>query len=651
MSALWLLLVAVALIGFSGLPACFGSCRSANWQRATTALLATGCALGAGVAIFQLQLSGEELLALPVSLPVGRLLVGIDALGAVFLLPVFIVPLLGSVYGLGYWKQAEHPASGRRLGLFYGLLTASMAGVVLARDAALFIVAWEMMALSAFFLITAEDDDQAVRKAGWIYLIATHVGTLCLIAMFALWREATGSLDLLAAGALPSSLASAVFVLALVGFGFKAGIMPLHVWLPGAHANAPSHVSAVLSGVMLKMGIYGIARMTSLLPAPPTWWGGLLLGLGAATAVLGIAFASAQRDFKRLLAYSSIENMGIILLGLGLALLGRAHQVEDWVALGMGGALLHVWNHALFKPLLFLNAGAILHAAHTREIDRLGGLARQMPRTALLFATGAVAICALPPLNGFASECLLYLGMFRAAGAGCPAIGLGVAALALTGALALACFVKLYGTVFLGEARTKIDTREPGAILLIPMAVLAAGCCVLGIMPWLALRPLGLAVEAWGGSAGALPEAAPLSAIGLASAALAAAALLGFVFIRWLLRKSPAAGTWDCGYVRVTPRVQYTGSSFAQMIGTLFSWALWPVIHLPGVQGIFPKPAHYHGEAPDTVLERGAIPLLTLLAGGMKRLRLFQQGKINIYIIYILAVVLGLLFCEATGIY
>src|ERR1019366_3529425 len=269
----------------------------------------------------------------------------------------------------------------------------------------LFLVGWETMALAAFFCITTEDRDEAVRQTGYVYLVATRIGTLLLFAMFAVLHAASGTWDFAAPGAsIAPSSATAIFVLALLGFGLKAGLMPLHVWLPGAHANAPSHVSALMSGVLIKTGIYGIARVCSFFDHPPVGWGVALLVAGAVSGVLGVAFAVGQHDLKRLLAYHSVENIGIITMGLGVAVLGRAVGSAPLVALGLAGALLHIWNHALFKALLFLSAGPVLHATGTREMDQLGGLAKRMPRTAFAFLLGAVAICGLPPLNGFVSE-------------------------------------------------------------------------------------------------------------------------------------------------------------------------------------------------------------------------------------------------------
>ena len=389
-------------------------------------------------------------------------------------------------------EAGGHPENGRKLRFFYGTLTAGMALVVIARNGVLFLFGWEIMALSAFFLVTTEDGVREVRRSGWIYLVATHVAALCLLALFSLLRAASGSFSLeplqanslTPAGTMYPWSATAIFVCALVGFGLKAGIMPLHVWLPGAHANAPSHVSAIMSGVMIKMGIYGLVRVLGAAAAPPLAWGYTVLGLGVVSGVLGVAFAVGQHDLKRLLAYHSIENIGIIVIGLGLALIGRTLARADWIVLGLGGALLHVWNHALFKSLLFFSAGSVIHATGTREIDRLGGLAKAMPRTSLAFLVGAVAICGLPPLNGFVSELLIYLGLFGTLGIGegsaCPLAAFAAPALALIGGLAVACFVKVFGAVFLGSARTEVarHAHESAGSMLGPMGVLM-GCCLL----------------------------------------------------------------------------------------------------------------------------------------------------------------------------
>jgi hydrogenase-4 component B len=519
------------------------------------------------------------------------------------------------------------------------------------------------MAVSAFFAATVEDDDPSVRRAGWVYLIATHLGTLCLIAMFALLRRATGAFafEPPAVDSTQQTMFTMIFVLAVIGFGFKAGLFPLHVWLPEAHANAPSHVSAVMSGVMLKMGVYGIVRISDLLPEPPAWWGGLLLGVGAGSGILGIVFALGQRDLKRLLAYSSIENIGIIAMGVGLALVGRSVNRMDLVVLGLAGALFHVWNHSLFKSLLFLNAGAIIHGVHTREIDRLGGLARRMPRTALLFLLGSAAICALPPLNGFAGEWLLYLGLFRSSGAfegaAIPAAALGASVLATIGALAVACFVKLFGAIFLGQPRSDLGSaaHDPERSMSFPIVALAIGCVTLGVSPWLAAPMLDRAVAAWRGptpsAATPILELAPMSWISLmAGASIGISAMIAVAMIPLRrAQRAESAGTWDCGYARPTARMQYTGSSFGQTIVGLFGWALWPRVDAARIRGMFPQAAFFHSHVPETILDRLVLPVLRFAERCISHLRLFQQGSIQVYLVYFVAAVLVLLFWGRFG--
>jgi hydrogenase-4 component B len=665
MTSLSLVLLAIATLSLSGVPALFGSRRAMAGQRMAVALMLLGSATGLAGAVWALIAPTPVALDLAGVLPMGRFSVALDALGAVFLMPVFVVPALGAVYGLDYWRQPSHPANGRKLSLTYGLLAGAMALVVIARDGVLFLTAWEIMALAAFFASTADDHEPAVRQAGWIYLIATHAGTLCLIALFTLWQRTTGLFawgPLAPDAAMRPGFATALFLLALIGFGFKAGLMPLHVWLPGAHANAPSHVSAVMSGVMLKMGIYGIVRVAGWLPAPPVWWGGLLLGMGAVTGILGIAFAIAQRDLKRLLAYSSIENIGIIVIGVGLALTGRSLGRPDLVVLGLGGALLHVWNHSLFKGLLFLNAGAIIHATGTRDIERLGGLAKRMPRTAGLFLLGATAICALPPLNGFVSEWLIYVGLFRttapaAGGPAWPMAGLGVVALAMIGALAAGCFCRAFGVVFLGAARSDATehAHDPGLRLLGPMAALAAGCLMIGFLPvWIA-PALEHAAGVWAGAPGratqSLADLAPLGWIGLLAVALAGLALATGLLLRLLWRRYPCASaeTWGCGYARPTARIQYTGSSFGQTLVSLFAWALWPITRAPRIVAPFPRSRGFSSTVPDTVLDRLALPVFNLAARGLLWLRFVQQGRIQVYVAYFLAALLTLLLLGRWG--
>lgn len=661
MLSVWLVLAAIAALGLSGLPACLLSSKSVAGQRTATLLMMIGSGLGLGGIIMALGEATPPSLHVAWCLPWGQFAVTIDAISCVFLGLVFVVPALGSIYGLGYWKQSENPDNGRRLGLFYGLLAGSMALVAISRDGILFLIAWEVMAMAAYFAATVEEDIPEVRRAGWVYLIATHVGTLVLIAMFALWYKATGSFALDGTLAISAQAAGTIFVLALIGFGFKAGLMPLHVWLPGAHANAPSHVSAVMSGVMLKMGVYGIVRMTALLGAPADWWGGVLLAVGAITGVVGIAFAIGQNDLKRLLAYSSIENIGIIAMGLGLALLGRSQHHPEWVMLGLGGTLLHVWNHGLFKSLLFFNAGAIIHAVHTREMDRLGGLAKRMPKAMALFIVGAVAICALPPLNGFASEWLLYVGLLGTVGldgaTGFPAAAPAAVALAMIGALAVACFVKVLGTVFLGSPRGDAGDRahDPPPSMIAPMVALAAACVCIGLFPILLAGLLDNAAWTWAAlprSATSIVSIAPLRWITTLGLAFVLLVEVIAVALKWNARTKALgrAGTWDCGYARPTTRIQYTGSSFGQTLVGLFTFVLWPRNHRPDVRGVFLRVARFKSFVPDTILDRLVLPVFRFVGRYLPSLRVMQQGQAHLYVLYVLVTVIILFIWGAIGV-
>jgi hydrogenase-4 component B len=652
-----LVLVGIVIAASSGLAGALMSRRSnsGQWISALLAVLGAGFGL-AGVGAY--WASGQ---AHPIvhawSLPGADFRVAMDGLSALFLVPIFLVSLLGNIYGLGYWKQTEHPQNGQKLRFFYGTLTAGMALLVIARNSILFLFGWEIMAVSAFFLVTTEDTQDEVQDAGWIYLAAAHTSTLCLFALFALLHAVTGSYTLgpLDPKAVTPGVATALFVLALAGFGLKAGIMPLHVWLPSSHAAAPSHVSALMSGVIIKMGIYGLVRVTSLLPTPPLAWGALVLALGVVSGVLGVAFAIGQHDMKRLLAYHSIENIGIIVIGLGLALIGRSLGRPDWIVLGLGGALLHVWNHALFKALLFLSAGSVIHAVHTREIDHLGGLAKVMPRTSLCFLVGAVAICGLPPLNGFVSEFLIYLGLFgtlvTGAGRSFGGAAFAAPALALIGALAVACFVKVFGAVFLGTARSPHAEHavESPPSMLVPMGVLAACCFLIGMAPLVFAPVLQAGIAAWApalrDSGPRLAELAPLDRITLMGSLLVVALVLGGALLAFRLRKGGVerGATWGCGYVAPTARMQYTSSSFAEMLVGLFGWVLRPRTHRGGSLPLFPQRTDFHSEVPDTVLDEIVLPSFGFGARIFSLLRIFQQGNIQIYLLYIFLALITLL--------
>lgn len=646
--AVWLQLGAAAIIGFSGVPGLFMGRRSVIGERIAVAMHLLGAGGAMTGVVMALVGTVAPSLRCAWALPVGTFNVAVDGLTAAFLIPMLIVPAVGAVYGLRYWSQRDHPASGRRVRAFYGLLAASLVMLVIARDGILFLVAWEVMALATFFLITGEDEDEEIRSAAWVNFVATHVGVLALFGMFALLHRMTGSF---AMEALPPGTGSlgavmGVFSLAVLGFGIKAGLMPLHVWLPGAHASAPSHVSAVLSGVLIKTGIYGLARVTGMFPDPPTVWGVTILTLGVTSGILGVVFAIAQHDLKRLLAYHSIENIGIIAIGLGLAVLGRSLGRPEWVVLGLGGAILHVWNHAFFKSLLFLSAGSVVHATHTREIDRLGGLARSMPGTAIFFLIGAVAICGLPPLNGFVSEFLVYLGLLHTLREG-PAAAAGLAfaavAMAIIGALACACFVKVFGAVFLGVGRSEeaAHAREAPRAMLGSMVVLAGLCVVVGVLPILAAPVLDRAMEAWAvvprGQSPTLAGLAPLWWIGGLAAALWIVLALAYLWLRGRAKAAERVLTWDCGYVAPTARMQYTASSLGEMLVRMFAWVLRPRVRARRLRRLFPARSRFESHTDDLVLEGWIMPALRWISRATVRVRGLQTGRIQVYILYVLA--------------
>lgn len=615
------------------------------------------CILGAASATHALVTGAVEHWRVAWDVPGGAFALHLDALSALFLLPVFVLGALGIVYGRGYWERpgAPQPRAGWA---WYHLFVASMALVVLAANAVLFLVAWEAMSVTAFFLVTHEDDDAAVRQAGWTFLIAAHLGTAFLLAMFAVLGRGAGTLDFdqLRGAAAGGPAAGAVVLLALAGFGTKAGLVPGHVWLPAAHPAAPSHVSALMSGAMLKVGIYGLVRTLMLLPQTPPWAGWLILVIGLVSGVYGVLMALAQHDLKRLLAFSSVENIGIICIGIGVGLLGVSYGVPAVAALGFAGAFLHVLNHALFKGLLFFGAGAVARATGTRELDLLGGLLRQMPWTGATFFVGAIAISGLPPLSGFASEFLIYVAAVR--GGASVDRGMAIAmlcvigGLALIGGLAAACFAKAFGVVFLGQPRSAAAAAPaecPGAMRW-PMVALAAACVAIGLVPIAALRLVREAVVEVSG----LPRETSLAAIGGASALLARLALLGALVLalvlvlawwrrRLLAARTVYAPTWATAYAAPNPRMQYTAASFADPLTNLFHPVVRLHAEIVAVTGYFAQGGSYHTRARGLFLGPIFERVFATVAQAAGRLRWLQHGRIQLYLVNIGATLVALL--------
>ncbi|HXH41470.1 MAG TPA: proton-conducting transporter membrane subunit [Thermoanaerobaculia bacterium] len=617
-------------------------------------LMILGAIVGLAGCVIGLLAAPAEV-TLPWLVPGGALHLRVDALSAFFAAPVFLLAGAGGLYAERYWPAARGRAAYVRA--FFGLMTGALALVMTAANTLLFLAAWEIVAAASFFLIATEHEEAEARRAGWIYLASSHVATLSLFGVVALLHALTRgwAFTPLAAGTAALPVGRALFCLALIAFGIKAGVMPLHVWLPGAHAAAPSHVSAVMSGVAIKMGIYGLFRVLSLFDAVPSAFGVTLLLAGIASSILGVAFALAQHDLKRLLAYHSIENIGIIVTGLGIGLVAQAHGQPLIALLGYAGALLHVWNHGLFKALLFLSAGAAIHAVHTREIDRMGGLGKLMPWTSAAFLAGAVAITGLPPLNGFVSEWLLYVAGFMsnttpARGGPILLLILVVPALALTGALALACFVKAFGVVFLGAPRSADAARasEVPRTMRLAMLPLVLGCAAIGLLPASLVPLLGrvirVAVPRLAQPRSLLPFLQPVQTTALAVAAVAAIAVLSLIAAT---RRAATAGTWDCGYAQPTPRMQYTASSVARGLVGFFSWAMPPVVHEPRPFPLFPAAASFESHVPDTALDRALLPSLRGIRWLLGFARYFQQGRVQLYLLYLVATLVALLAWSA----
>jgi hydrogenase-4 component B len=600
--------------------------------------------------------------------------VRIDRLSALFLVMLGVAGTATSIFAHGYrlhGRSDRDPTTAA-----YPLFIASLALVFTAGDAFAFLVAWEVMALSSAALVVGSRPDPAVARAGYVYLALTHLATVALVAAFAILAAAAGTTDLAAFGAgaatLPSLGRDVVFVLLFVGFATKAGAVPLHIWLPQAHPVAPSHVSALMSGVMIKAGIYGIVRFGILVMGPgPEWWGLLVLVIGVVSAVLGVLYALMEHDLKRLLAYHSIENIGIILIGVGVALLARSDGLAALAGLALAAALFHSLNHALFKSVLFLAAGSVQAAVGSRDLNRLGGLARAMPVTTLAFAIGAAAISGLPPLNGFASEWLTFQGLFGAAGSvvlsplARSGVLLAVGGLGLTAALAVACFVKATGVGFLALPRSAgaAAARETSRWMGAGMAILAAACVGVGLAAGpIATGIAGIVDASISAVSGVLPVTSSVPAlspamVGAGSAAYAAlglaALVVGLAGLAWLtgIRRRPVrrAPTWTCG-TAPEPAFEYTATSYAKLIRLYFGRILRPVREVtvelhPGTP--FPRTVRYRGETQHVLDERLYGPIHRAAVAASEFARRLQNGSLQLYLAYtVTAVVLLLLLAR-----
>jgi formate hydrogenlyase subunit 3/multisubunit Na+/H+ antiporter MnhD subunit len=614
------------------------------------------------------------------NIPLGEFYIGIDSLSAFFLLLLFILSLAAGIYGYGYLRDYTGKRNvGVHLALYH-LLIIIMALVLVAKNAVLFLAAWELMTVISYFLITFNNESEQVRKAGFIYLIAAHLGVFCLALMFLIMGVHAGSMnfDQMIATPFPLGLAALLFILAFVGFGIKAGFMPFHIWLPRAHPAAPSYISALLSGVVIKIGIYGLVRVITIVKDFPLWCGVFLLIMAAVSGVGGVLYALGQHEIKKLLAYHSIENIGIIALGLGIGMIGHAYHQDTVALLGYTAALLHTFNHAVFKGLLFLSAGSVIHSTHTGDMEHMGGLFKLLPWTGHLFLIGSLSICGLPLFNGFISEWMVFRalleGFFHLDIPGIIFSSMAIGALGLIGGLAALCFAKAFGVIFLGNNRTAgiFDDRFPIKItatagsrsggtfgndggsegdLIIrgPMVLLAAICLWAGLFPANMVYYAFQATQAITG----MPVPFVLKEAVINQLFLATRVLLfgGIVFVVLvLLRKFLTRGykinlteTWTCGYTKVTSRMQYTASSFAKPILKIFRSVLFFKVETVSPKGYFPTNTKLSSSVKDASQDLFFRPLFYVIKRFSRKLKWIQSGHTQTYILYILFLLVILL--------
>lgn len=598
----------------------------------------------------------------------------VDKLSAFFIFVISLIALLCSIYGIGYVKHYYKKYNIGALGFFYNLFIAGMLAVVSASNCLFFLVAWEIMSVASYFLVVYDRNDADNVKAGFLYLIMTHIGTGFIILSFVLMYKFTGSFDFVSiksgVGLIPLSVKNIIFVLAMVGFGTKAGIIPFHIWLPSAHPAAPSHVSGLMSGVMIKTGIYMMIRIfLDILQPVPSWWGLAVLAVGAISSLLGVLYALTEHDIKRLLAFHSIENIGIILLGLGSALTFASLGMPALALLGLTAALFHTLNHATFKSLLFLSAGSVINATHTRNMEEYGGLAKLMPQTALFFLVGSMAISALPPFNGFFSEWLTFQSLFQ----GIVHLDLAAkwifimaaGALAFTGGLALACFVKAFGVTFLARPRSTeaMHAKESSFTLRFGMGALALLSLVFGIFSGFItsiLNGVGNSFNIFNTATSFVVVSSDQSLnvgnFSFVSAPVIFVCLLVvllvvlFVARHLIYRKQIVriGTTWDCG-VDLTPRMEITATGFARSIVLIFKGILKPsmqkdVEYRDNLSRFLPRSRTVTMNVNDVYKKYFYGPLRDLVTYMSERMRRIQNGNINFYILYIFVAVLVALF-------
>jgi hydrogenase-4 component B len=630
----------------------------ARWKRGrTVAAVLLICVLSAGtLTAFQALVYGSEPMVNLSSFAPLPFVLALDRLSAYFLLLICTVATPVTLFAIPYM---ERHYDGRRQGWFWALLPLfllSMVIVVAADTVFAFLFGWELMTLFSAALVMVDGCDGERRRSTFTYLLMMHGGAGAVFGAFLLFLPHSPGLDFASlrssAPLLANGVRAAIFLLACIGFGTKAGIVPLHLWLPKAHPIAPTPVSALMSGVMLKTAVYGFIRFAfDFLPGGPAWWGYVVLAIGGVSALLGVLFAIAEHDLKRLLAYHSIENIGIIYLGMGAALILNSQNSPTWAALALTAALLHSLNHALFKSLLFLGAGAITDATQSQDMEELGGLLQRMRVTGIVFLVACCSIVGLPLFNGFVSEWLTFRS-FLAGGelqsvVAAIVLPLGAGVLALVGGLAAACFAKVYGVAFLGRPRSTeaAHAQEVPRTMQAGMILLAAGCVFIGVAPGFILKLIAGVIQQ------VMPGAPAVSLSGSVVQLLPwIAAIVAVICILWLLvpRNTRVTSTWACGLPALDSRMQYTATSFSKPLRKVFWWAYKPdrtIQILPLDQPCFPASISYRSVR-TTSFERSMYrPALNAIVAAAKRLRSMQTGNVQVYLLYLfLALVAALLY-------
>jgi formate hydrogenlyase subunit 3/multisubunit Na+/H+ antiporter MnhD subunit len=641
------LLAAWVVIGAVGL------LRPTNLALVGKVLFPLGALVGVGLAVVAGSgfAAPPEQWVLPIGLPDLPMHVRLDALSRVFLVLLGSASAGISLFASGYFRKGEGTAAGV-MGLQYHVFLASMGFVLLADDAYAFMVAWETMALSSYFLVTTQHGIPEIRSAGFLYLLMAHVGAISILLCFGVLQGGTWhfTFDAMRAAHLSPAWSSVAFLLALFGFGAKAGLVPLHVWLPEAHPAAPSPVSALMSGVMLKTAIYGVLRVTFDLVGDLQWWWGLVpLAFGLATALFGVIFAAVQTDMKRLLAYSSVENIGVLFTGIGLAIVFHGVGMQVLAALALVAVMYHALNHAFMKSLLFLGTGAVLHATGERNLGRLGGLIHTMPWAGWLTLVGALAIAGLPPFNGFVSEWLLLQALLFSQDVPQPFVNmllpLGTAIVALAAALAGYVMVKFFGVIFLGQPRepSLAQAHDVDGLEKAGLVWLAIGCIALGLLPVHVIAALGHATTQLVAAApdtttqpwwmlAPLPDRAASYSPGILLAVIVSVVTATFLVVRVVYRRPVRrAPPWDCGFGRLDPRMQDTAEGFGQPIRHIFAGFFAMERELPSPLDTQPK---YRVTVGDRIWRTLYLPLGGLVQRAADSLAWMQQGRISAYLTY-----------------